>query len=140
MPLVRSVSFTPYVLNNSGSAPALDVLDLLFPGVTSATSGEDLTAALAGAADLARAWEQRCASVRRQLAAAEERLPQLLMQDQEALQAVVGAARAAAADVHATLRASDGECSPPPPVPRPPPAAAVAGQASYPLCVYVKVN
>lgn len=86
-----------------------NVLDCLFPTVGSSSHGKELLDALSGAGALAQAWEQRCSSVRRQLAAAEAALPLLLGRDCAIAAALARDAGATEADVRATIAATEGE-------------------------------
>ncbi len=90
-----------------------NVLDCLFPTVGSSSHGKELLDALSGAGALAQAWEQRCSSVRRQLAAAASEaalqvLPHLLGRDCAIAAALARDAGATEADVRATIAATEG--------------------------------
>ena len=85
-----------------------NVLDRLFPSVTSSIGEGELLAALSGAAELADAWALRCDSVAHQLKECQGKLPAVLDGDVKVCSALLGSAAKLEAEVRTTIQHSDG--------------------------------
>ncbi len=86
-----------------------DVLDALFPSVTSSSGDAALYSALSHAEELAGKWEARCDSVARQYDAASAKLPVLLEADTARCKGVLAKAQQYEKEIRTMLQGSEGD-------------------------------